>query len=229
MATFAEFEVPADRFVLGHTLEALPEMVIEIERVVASGELLTPYFRVEVDRTEAFEAAAGDDPSIANLTQVDEFGRQTLYRAEWTENVEALLHAYQEVGAAISEASGRADTWELRIRFDTRRQLDAFQTFCEDHDITFELRRLYEASQTGEGGAYGLTPKQYEAATRAWEMGYFDSPRESTLSTVAADLGISTQALSDRLRRCQYTLIAETLMVTPPEDAGFSASSSVRG
>ena len=221
MALFAEFEVPADRFVLGHTLGQLPEMVIEIERVVATGELLTPYFRVEVERTEAFEAAAAADPTIDNLLQVDEFGKQTLYRAEWTENVDALLHAYREVGAAISEASGQANVWELRIRFDAREQLDAFQSFCEDHDIAFELRRLYEASRTGEGGAYGLTPKQYEAATRAWESGYFDSPRKATLSDVAADLGISTQALSDRLRRCQYNLVAETLMVTPPAEPEF--------
>lgn len=221
MTLFGEFKVPSDIFVLGQTLRELPETVLEIERVVASGRLLTPYFWVVTDDVAAFEARAGSDPTIDNLHRVDEFETRTLYRAEWTENIDALLYAYQDVGAAITEATGQDAAWELRIRFEDQQQLDDFQSFCRDNGVDYELERRYEASRVGKGAEYGLTPKQHKAATKAWEMGYFDSPREVTLSTVADELGISTQALSDRLRRAQHNLMAETLFVTSPSDPGY--------
>lgn len=210
-----EFRVNPDAFILGYTLRQLPGIVLEIERVVASGKLLTPYFWVATEDVEAFESVAKDDLTIDDLQQIDEFDDRALYRGDWTENIDALLYAYQDVGAAIMEATGTEKVWELRIQFESQRQLDDFQSFCRDYDIDFDLQRLYEASDIGKGAKFGLTEKQHEAATRAWEMGYFDSPREVSLSDVADDLGISTQAVSDRLRRAEYNLLAETLIVSP--------------
>ncbi len=216
---FGEFQVDSDLFILDHTLERIPDTVVEIERVVASGKLLTPYFWVATTDVEKFEAAVVDDPTITDLRQIDKFDNRTFYRAEWTDNLDALLYAYQDVGAAITEAVGEDGVWELRIQFESREELNDFRSFCEDHDIEYDLQRLYEASSVGKGAKYGLTQKQHEAAMTAWERGYFDSPRTVTLSEVAGDLNISTQALSDRLRRAQYHLLAETLAVSSPSDS----------
>lgn len=224
MAVFAEFHVPSAAFVLGRSLPALPDTVVEIERVVASGALLTPYFWVTTADQAAFEARVADDPSIEDLHRVDDFDGRTLYRATWTTNVEPLRFAYSEVGAAITEATGTGDTWELRIRFEDQSELSKFRAFCEDEGVEYDLHRRYEAARVGKGAEYGLTPKQNEAATTAWEMGYFDSPREVGLADVAAELGVSTQAVSDRLRRAQRNLLAETLTVASPSTADASGS-----
>lgn len=224
MGVFAEFHVPSEVFVLGGSLPNLPDTVVEIERVVASGALLTPYFWVTTDNLAAFEALVAEDPSIEDLHRVDDFEGRTLYRATWTANVEPLRFAYSEVDAAITEATGTGDTWELRIRFEDQNELSVFRDFCEEEGVEYDLRRRYEAARVGKGAEYGLTPKQNEAATTAWEMGYFDSPRTASLADVADELGISTQAVSDRLRRAQRNLLAETLTVASPSTADARGS-----
>jgi len=62
-------------------------------------------------------------------------------------------------------------------------------------------------------GRYGLTDAQFEALATAWERGFYTVPREVELVDIAADLGISHQALSERLRRGIDALIQDTLMV----------------
>jgi predicted DNA binding protein len=213
MTLFAEFSVPSEAFALYETLDEVPETVIEIERVVAHGDVLTPFFWVSGGTIESFEAAATKDPSIQDLRRLDSFEDAVLYRAEWTESTEAIVYAYTNVGATILEATGQAGRWELRIRFTDREQLAAFTDYCDEHDIGFSLQQLYEAGHSRSGLRYGLTPKQHEALETAWKMGYFESPRRATLEDVAAEIGISRQSLSQRLRRAHNAWIENALMV----------------
>ena len=221
MSLFGEFRVPADSFALSETLRSVSDLVIEIERVVAAGELLTPYFWVSGDSLDEFDDAARGDSTVSNLQRLDEFDDATLYRADWTDNIEAIVYVYTHIGAVILEATGQSGEWVLRMRFDDRDRLDQFRQYCIENDVAFDLSRLYEISHPHSGGQYGLTPKQYEALTAAWEMGYFQLPREATLTDVADELGISQQALSDRLRRAHDALIANTLRITPSSEGGY--------
>lgn len=218
MSLFGEFHVPSRVLALHETLQGQPDVTIEIERVIATENYLTPYFWVSTDDLEAFEAAADRDRSVRDLQRLDEFDEATLYRAEWKENVESIVYAYMTVGAAILEASGQDGEWELRMRFEDREALGRFQEYCSEQDIQFDLVQLYEISQPRSSGQYGLTGKQYEALTTAWEMDYYESPRAVTLEAVADELGITEQSLSDRLRRAYDQLIAHALVVTAPSN-----------
>ncbi|MFB6163941.1 MAG: bacterio-opsin activator domain-containing protein [Haloarculaceae archaeon] len=216
MSIFGEFAVPPEAFVLTATLEAVPDLEIEIERLVAAGGVLTPTFWVDGD-ADAFEAAAGDDDSISELTRIDEFEAATLFRATWARNNETLVFAYTKLGAAILEATGNREGWNLRMRFEDHDRLREFQSYCRERDIGYRLQRLYEISHPRRGVQYGLTPKQHEALVTAWERGYWKSPRQTDLDAVADELGITQQSLSDRLRRAHYTLIENTLIVASDE------------
>lgn len=222
MSIFGEFRVTAGTFALKSTLAALPETVIEIDRVVASEEVLTPYFWVSEVPFDSFENAAEDDDSIRNLQQLDTFedAETALYRAEWSDPVEALVYAYTQAGAIILEAIGQDGEWELRIRFDNPEALELFQEHCRNHDVEFDLERLYRTSQPRTGGQYGLTEKQQEALVTARKAGYFEPSGDTSLEDVARELGITQQSLSDRLRRGYDTLIANTLLVTSPPSLG---------
>lgn len=215
MSLFAEFLVPSDEFALYSTLDQLPELVIDIDRVAATDELLTPYFWVsEVDLDE-FEAVASEDPSVDGLQRLDDFESASLYRATWPVNVDTIVYAYTHTGATILEAKGEGGFWDIRMRFDDRGPLDEFQEYTEREDISFQLKQLYETSHPRTGAQYGLTEKQHEALIRAWELGYFEDPRTATLEDVADDIGITRQSLSQRLRRAHHALIANTIRVTP--------------
>lgn len=215
MSLFAEFTIPADIVALYHTLQAVPDAVIEVERVVAADDILTPYFWVDhgSKRLSDFERAAHADPSVRHLRRLDEFENAALYRAEWTTDTGILVYVATHLEVAILGATGQRNRWEFRVRFDDRKELDAFQGYCRGNDIKFELRRLYELSHPRAGGRYGLTPKQRDALETAWEMGYFETSREATMEAVAETLGITQQSLSERLRRGQKALVANTLRI----------------
>ncbi|RQG90891.1 helix-turn-helix domain-containing protein [Natrarchaeobius chitinivorans] len=213
MSVFGEFFVPSNAFALHETLDTVSDMVIEIERVVATEEVLTPYFWVSGRHPTRFENAVADDPSIQNLEQLDQFEESALYRAEWTSHIESVVYIYTEIKAVVLEATGTDERWELRIRFDDREQLDKFQDYCEDNGIAFNLQQLYDLSQPKTGGQYGLTPKQQEALVTAWHKEYFETPRESSLEEVADELDITQQSLSKRLSRAHHSLIGNTLII----------------
>lgn len=219
MSVIAEFTVPSDDFALHHTLTAAPDMVVEIERVVATmGERIMPYFWISGGDKADFEDAFEDDSSVRNTALVDEIEDSVLYRAEWTENVESIIYAYTNIGATILHATGRDEQWELQLRFDDHKSVSDFQQYCIENDIAFELTKLYEQDQPMASAQYGLTTKQRETLVTALEMGYYAVPQQTTMSEVATEIGISQQALSKRLHHGHESLITSALTVSHPDD-----------
>jgi predicted DNA binding protein len=97
-----------------------------------------------------------------------------------------------------------------RVRSNFVPRLSQTSTYCEQYDLSFETEsiRTFDPDQTTQ---YGLTPPQYEALTLACERGYFAVPREIDLEGLAEEIGVSHQALSERLRRGHQTLIKTVL------------------
>lgn len=217
MTLFGEFHFELGQLPLGESLSTLPDTVVEIERVIASGGVLTPYFWVTTPDFDEFETVAKQDSSLVSFERMDVFNGDALYRAEWAKPIEKTIYECIGDGIVALEASGDRSGWEFRLRFDDREHLMEFQSFCGENDIPFVLKRLYRESQPMTAGQYGLTDKQQEALVACWKAGYFQSPQEVTLSEVAESLGITRQSLSQRLRRAHHALIANTLIVTPPE------------
>ncbi|QSW97984.1 bacterio-opsin activator domain-containing protein [Haloterrigena alkaliphila] len=219
MSIIAEFSVKSDDLALNHALTAAPQMVVEIEQVVATMEdRVMPYFWVSGGDHAEFEVAFQEDESVTDIAPIDETDGARLYRAEWTENVETIVYAYVELGASILQAVGRADNWELRMRFDDRDSLSQFQTYCEDNGIVFELNRIQEQEQPMTSAQYDLTTKQRETLVTALEAGYYEIPQGITMSELADRLEISQQALSKRFHAAHRNLITSTLTFTHPDD-----------
>lgn len=224
MSVIAEFTVPADALALSEALVEAPEMIVEIERVVAHDEdRVMPYFWIRGGDYATFEAAVADDPTVRNVTKLDEYEDGTLYRAEWTQNIESIVYAYLETGATIVEAVGRGDTWELRMRFDDEQLVSDFRDYCRRNDIAFDLNRLYQPTEPRAGGQYGLSPKQRTALVTALERGYFEVPRAVSMNELADELDIAQQSLSKRLRRAHRNVITNVLTVSHPDDDDTSS------
>lgn len=56
-----------------------------------------------------------------------------------------------------------------------------------------------------------LTDKQVETLETAYEMGYFDSPREATANEVGEELGVAQSTFSQRLRNAENALLKAVL------------------
>lgn len=219
MSIIAEITVPSDEFALYETLCEVPGMIVEVERVVAhEPDRIMPYFWTSGGSHSAFETAAKQDPSVEDLTQLDEFEEAILYRANWVQNVESVVYAYTETGAVLLDATGRDKQWELQLRFDTQDDLTQFKEYIEETELTLDLNRLYNPSSPTAESSSVLTEIQRETVLAGLKAGYYEIPRETKPSELAEEFGISPQALSKRFRRAHQALAEDALTVTPPED-----------
>lgn len=214
MSIIVEFTVPAEEFTLYETLCVVPETTVEVERVVAhADDWIVPYFWASGGDQEAFERAAREDPSVEDLTKLDQRDGAALYRAEWVEDVETVAYAYTQTGATLLDASGRDGRWELQLRFDTEGDSSAFWDYLEESDRSADLHRLYRPTQPRMEGQPGLTDLQHDTLVTALSAGYYEIPRALSMKELADELEISQQALSNRLRRGHRTLVENALTV----------------
>jgi len=221
MSVLAELTVPADEFVLTDTLRTVPGVRIEIKRVVAGTERVTPYFWAANEEFEDFEQALEDDPGVQGVLELEERGSdeqaqasdERFYRVAWKSETASIVSAIAESKATILEAvSDDGKFWELKVLFPGRDALSAFHDRCRSRDISFRLDRVYRPEDPEERGEYEVTEDQREGLRAAYDAGYFDVPRETTLTELADSLDISRNALSARLRRGQRNLLANTLV-----------------
>jgi len=207
MVTFAEFALPPETFPLGITFEEFPEATIELERVVPTGEIVWPYFWTEhVDNRTALEffEVCGE---IEAIKLVDSVGDRSLFRYRNQRDDNDLLTALVETDLTLLTASGTRNGWTLRVRGDERRAIAAFDDRCRAAGIPITLGDLQETAAPAADTAAAVTDAQREALVLAYQRGYYAEPRETTLATLADEVGISRQAFARRLRRGYRTLI----------------------
>ena len=213
MATVVTGTVPAEEFALHQTLTAVSNAEVECERVVESGgDIVMPLAWARADDPGALDAALDEDPTVESVSLLAEFEEERLYRMNWIERVQLIIHMITNSDATILEAYGSGEQWTLRVMYPTRDDLSTTHEFCDAHGVTFDVERIRDLE--GEpAGRYGLTREQYEALRAAYEAGYFEVPRRTNLDSLAEELEISHQALSERIRRGEDALLEATLLV----------------
>lgn len=216
MATVMEFRSPAGEFPLGTIFENLPEVTVELERLIPHETRIIPYFWVRGakagDIESSFEAHAG----IEAIELIDEVDDEYLMRAEWEGEYFGILNALAESDIVVLSGLGTKDGWHFEVRGEDRQAISDFRELCQSQDIPIEITAVH-ALLPIQGDSYELTETQREALMLAYERGYFDSPRETSLEELAAELGITQQSLSSRLRRGHRRLIGGALIAQSPE------------
>lgn len=220
MTTVVELEIPADRFGASRTFDRVPSFECEIGGMIGDSPPLV--WVSGPDRSTVHEALEAD-PSvdvIASLTdgerrvQASDTGddkrERWLFRLEFGEGIKLFERIVAENDGAIVAARGRNDTWSVKLLFHDRESLSECYALFEQYDFQVEVTRLTGMDDV-ESAKTPLTQTQYETICKAHELGYFDVPRQITLKELAAELDVSHQALSERLRRCHATLVSAEL------------------
>ncbi|WP_137284940.1 helix-turn-helix domain-containing protein [Halorussus salinisoli] len=211
MSVIVELSVPVDDFPLGRALTVTPDMEVELERIVPTGDGTLPFFWVWGDDVEAFVSKLQDDGGIEELAILDRVDDGALLRATWTEEP-GIIEAIVESEAILLEVNRRDDVWKFRLRSPDREAVVALQRYCADHDIDLRLNWIHTLTEVKAGEQYGLTDDQRRTIVAAFEAGYFDEPRETTLEELSDQFDISSRAVSKRMRRGLRNLIAATLV-----------------
>ncbi|WP_458189936.1 helix-turn-helix domain-containing protein [Haladaptatus sp. NG-WS-4] len=216
MGTIAIVRLPAAGFALESTLDRIPEVDFEVERVVAhESRSVMPYVWATAESVDAdtLLSVLEDDPTTDQVELLIDGDGEWLYRMEWVGKTEFVVHVLVVEKGTIIGANGKGDEWRLRILFPDREALGQTYEFCEENDIPLEIEQIYRLDESPRRAKFALTEEQYETLVMAIERGYYDIPRRVSGEELADGLGISHQALSERLRRAYKNLISNALLV----------------
>lgn len=215
MSIVAEFAIPSEALPGGEALSKMPNTVLELDRIVPTEENTLPFLWVWSEEVDAFVRNVRRADEIADLEVLERVDQGALVRATWTPKAE-LVHAIKGLSPTVLEAEATAEEWSFRIRTDDRQSVATFQKVFTSHGIPVTLDRMYDLSKLVEGRQYELTPDQRETLIRAYEEGYYDKPRGTTQQELGEQFGVTSRAISDRLRRGTANLIERTLLSPGP-------------
>ena len=218
MSVITEVRIPSDDFELGQILNMEEASAIELETLVPSGNATVPLFWVYEPVDNGFLETVERYPTVNSVTEVDVFEDRTLIRLDWDASQDHFFSCILEYDGQILSATGSPEGWNFEIRFPDREVLSQCQDCCADANISLELTRIYNPTDPEAGPWYGLSEPQREALTLAVRLGYYDIPRGCTTAELANKLGISDQAVTERLRRAIGTFGRYALLT--PDSAG---------
>lgn len=200
------FAVPETDFRLGRLLGRAPVRAVRLLDFVP---VERPYLWVESTDFDEVEATLEADDAVDGVRSLATADGRRLYAIDWRDDADSFLRDCSEQGIRIERADV-GDPWLFRALVPDRRALSRLQASCATDGVDLSFRTLREP-RPADSDSDGLTRAQREALEVASEAGYFECPREAMLSDLSAELGITTQAVSDRLRRGIRTLVAEEL------------------
>lgn len=217
MSVFADFSAPVTALSLGTHMGGRHDLTVEFDRVVPTGSS-TQYLWIDGPDQEWFIDEISADPAVDSVVALDEIDGRSLIRVHWTEDESPLFHLIREGNGTLVDAEGTSDGWSVSIRFPDQDAVAAFYEAAHELGIVLELRGINDTGFARSRDGYGLTAIQHETLTTALEAGYFDVPRRVTISELSSELGVSDQAVSERLRRGLEQFLAATL-ADPRDDA----------
>jgi hypothetical protein len=192
---------------------------LEVQSCVAEEGAVAPFVWIHgsPESIDAVERSFEDEPTIASsrrMTECDDGDDRRLYRIEWVDERSVLGQLVEHSGTVLS-ATLDGGGWHIQFVFPTREGLSAAYEDWDTDRWEIYVDRIVSCDEESIETT-GLTDEQHQAMERAVERGYYDIPRRITLKELAADLEISHQALSERLRRANRNLI--TNAVHDPKD-----------
>lgn len=208
MSTIVKASVPADQFALAETLARVPDVQFDAVRLVGhEPDCVVPLLWACNADVERLTRVLRADRSTEDVSLVADLEDVALYRMTWTGNASLVTSLLVDERGAIVSAGNRGDDWTFRVLFPERAAVSATYDDCAAHDVDLDIERIYDLSDSRLLGRFDLTDGQLETIRVALEKGYYEVPRGTTLEELSAELGVSHQALSERLRRGHRTLI----------------------
>ncbi|MHC3439922.1 helix-turn-helix domain-containing protein [Natrialbaceae archaeon A-gly3] len=207
MTTVVDLNVHATDTVMGSVFEDVPAATCDMEQAIASDG-----YRLWITgaKRDAIDTALEGAPSVAEYSAILSGDERWLYDLEFAEDATNVFEVVADRRGTVLNASAADGRWNIRARFNDREDVSRVYDRLVDQDVTVDLVRLTDLTEESLP-EHGLTPKQYETLLAAHEHGYFTIPRETSMQELADELGVSHQALSERLRRAYRTLVTTEL------------------
>lgn len=194
---------------IGATSRAHPEAEVHVHSVMPTEDGGTALAEVRADDPEAFVADATDHDGLADVAIAEASGERVLLTLETSEPllVASLRDAGVPVDLPVVVSDGHA-TLEVTA---PRARLSDLGEGLADRGLSFDVEYVREATETDDP----LTTAQRDLLALALEKGYYETPRECTLTELADAAGVAKSTASERLHRAESAVIRRFAAESP--------------
>ncbi|WP_049989461.1 helix-turn-helix domain-containing protein [Natrinema salifodinae] len=212
MSLIAILDIAHPDLALTPTIRDCPDTSIEVVSHSTTDPETGLFFFLVEGADESFEDVLDRDHTVTDWMLVDDLGSTAVYRLEHADGTELISPMATELGGLLLRAESSDRGWTVRLHLPDREALAALCEQCEESDITFDLHRMFRRDEWTDGVAPEVTDEQRTALVNAYEEGYFEEPRETSLEDLADVLDISPTAVGGRIRRGTGKLVETTLL-----------------
>lgn len=218
MSIIVTLHVEHERLALVPTLQRLDGADIEVvtQGTTDPGSSEFP-FLVDYDDRAGLERAMDSDPTVDEYKLVEWSGGSGVYYIEHTPETKLISTAVSDANGFLIHTESERNGWLVRLLLPDRAALSDVWEHAMDHGMRLDIVEIHNNQTTDSGPSYGLTDEQRTTLLIAYEEGYFVEPREMSLDELADELGLSSTAVSGRLRRGMRNLVAATIATEGPE------------
>ncbi|TMT81587.1 helix-turn-helix domain-containing protein [Haloterrigena sp. H1] len=192
-----------DRIWIGELSRDYPDAVFEI--LTAFPKAMGGVALTEISHSDVGAVVRAMD-SYDDVTNIDVLQRtddSVLIQFETSSPI--LLFPVREAGTPLELPFTVSDStvdWEITA---ARERLSLLAEQLREFDISFTVKSVTHRIETTQL----LSKKQTELVQRAIELGYYDTPREVTLTELAADVDIAKSTCSETLHRAEEKIIKQ--------------------
>lgn len=206
MSVILSIELSSSEFAIGRVIDAVDGVQIELESIVPLGKQAIPVLHVQDPNHDSFAQRLEEHPAVASVVLIEQSEDTGTYAAEWTEESGAFYQALLDHTGTILSAIKDGTRWEFDLRFPSHEALTAFREQITKEGIDLDVHRVSQSHQSATTAEDGLSTVQRETLKLAVSEGYYSIPRKTTTAELGEQLGISDQAVVERLRRAITTL-----------------------
>jgi predicted DNA binding protein len=210
--TTARVELPAEEFALAGLFEHAPDARAELTPTIAQPDnhaLLD--LRTTNSGRSTVETGLQGDPNIATADRYGTHDNGWMYGVTWANHARTLLQQIRDEDSTLLTARAHEGQWRFRLVTPDRATLSRLYEAVREHGYSPECQKI-SSFEGQHPNAAELTDDQRETLVAGLEAGYYNIPRDLTAKELADRLGVSHQALSERLRRAYRGLIESVLV-----------------
>jgi predicted DNA binding protein len=208
----AEFRAIDPEFPLAETLASMANL--DVRTIFQPGtdvENGVRHFSVSCSDYDAFDGHLERDESVTDYSILRRRAGRRRYRIRFDCEVHYVAGTVVGKGLLIERLRSANDEWEFRVFAPDRETLLEAIECCKSRCRSFTLTELHTADDAGGGEGIGLTSAQRETLCLAQREGFFEVPRNISQAELAEQLGVSTSAVSQRLRKGLAVVLGEAL------------------
>ena len=207
MGFIAEFTLRSPDLPLVGFVREFEGLSVEVENINAGqSDRGMMAFWAYGEGLDELEATLEEVERVDSLTLVNDDGDVRLYHVVGRQRFKMDFTEVSFLPTVGFNAVVVEDGWTVQAVVADRSSLYEMRDTFESVGAGFDLHRLTEAGEYSTGPS-NLTTAQFNALVEAYEMGYFEVPREASARDVADSLGISPSSFSERLRRAESSLL----------------------